>query len=123
MLAVSEDATAAQLMGIRPQRMQAPRWGMAGAATGIAGALIANFFYTSPTVGETLAILAFVTVSSGGFGSVMGALVAGLIIGVVESLSAYLVGPGLGRHRLYPVRARAVVQTPGSDGESLMGKE
>ena len=93
MLAVSEDATAAQLMGIRPQRMQALAWGMAGAATGIAGALIANFFYTSPTVGETLAILAFVTVSFGGFGSVLGALVAGLIIGVVESLSDYLVGP------------------------------
>lgn len=93
MLAVSEDATAAQLMGIRPQRMQALAWGLAGAATGIAGALIATFFYTSPTVGETLAIVAFVTVSFGGFGSVLGALVAGLIIGMVESLSAYLIGP------------------------------
>ncbi len=93
MLAVSEDATAAQLMGIRPQRMQALAWGMAGAAAGIAGALIATFFYTSPTVGETLAIVAFVTVALGGFGSVMGALVAGLLIGVVESLSAYLIGP------------------------------
>lgn len=93
MLAVSEDATAAQLMGIRPQRMQALAWGMAGAATGIAGALIATFFYTSPTVGETLAIVAFVTVALGGFGSVIGALIAGLLIGVVESLSAYLIGP------------------------------
>ena len=93
MLAVSEDATAAQLMGIRPQRMQALAWALAGAATGIAGALIATFFYTSPTVGETLAIVAFVTVSFGGFGGVLGALVAGLIIGVVESLSAYLIGP------------------------------
>lgn len=93
MLAVSEDATAAQLMGIRPQRMQAVAWAMAGAATGIAGALIANFFYTSPTVGETLAIIAFVTVSFGGFGSVLGALAAGLIIGVVESLTAYVIGP------------------------------
>ena len=93
MLAVSEDATAAQLMGIRPQRMQALAWALAGGATGIAGALIATFFYTSPTVGETLAIVAFVTVSLGGFGSVLGALVAGLIIGVVESLSAYLIGP------------------------------
>jgi branched-chain amino acid transport system permease protein len=93
MLAVSEDATAAQLMGIRPQRMQALAWALAGAATGIAGALIATFFYTSPTVGETLAIVAFVTVSFGGFGSVLGALVAGLVIGVVESTSAYLIGP------------------------------
>ncbi len=93
MLAVSEDATAAQLMGIRPQRMQALAWGMAGAATGIAGALIALFLPISPTSGETLAIIAFVTVSLGGFGSVLGALVAGLLIGVVESLSAYLIGP------------------------------
>jgi branched-chain amino acid transport system permease protein len=93
MLAVSEDATAAQLMGIRPQRMQALAWALAGAATGIAGALIATFFYTSPTVGETLAIVAFVTVAFGGFGSVLGALVAGLLIGAVESLSAYLIGP------------------------------
>ena len=93
MLAVSEDATAAQLMGIRPQRMQALAWAMAGAATGIAGALIALFLPISPTSGETLAIVAFVTVSLGGFGSVTGALVAGLLIGVVESLTAYLIGP------------------------------
>jgi branched-chain amino acid transport system permease protein len=93
MLAVSEDATAAQLMGIRPQRMQALAWALAGAAAGIAGALIATFFYTSPNVGETLAIVAFVTVSLGGFGSILGALVAGLLIGVLESLTAYLISP------------------------------
>ena len=58
----------------------------------IAGALIATFFYVVPTVGETLGIVAFVTVSLGGFGSVPGALVAGLLIGVIESLSAYWIG-------------------------------
>ena len=45
------------------------------------------------SVSGALAIIAFVTVSFGGFGSVLGALAAGLIIGVVESLSAYLIGP------------------------------
>jgi len=44
------------------------------------------------TVGETLGIVAFVTVSLGGFGSVPGALVAGLLIGVIESVSAYWIG-------------------------------
>jgi branched-chain amino acid transport system permease protein len=92
MLAVAEDATAAQLMGIRPDTMQAVAWAIAAGATGLAGALIATFFYIVPTVGETLAIVAFVTVSLGGFGSVPGALVAGLLIGVIESLSAYLIG-------------------------------
>ena len=92
MLAVSEDSAAAQLMGIRPDTMQAIAWAIAAGVTGIAGALIATFFYVVPTVGETLAIVAFVTVSLGGFGSVPGALVAGLLIGVIESLSAYLIG-------------------------------
>ncbi|MBV9563709.1 MAG: branched-chain amino acid ABC transporter permease [Bradyrhizobium sp.] len=92
MLAVAEDATAAQLMGIRPDSMQAIAWGIAAAATGLAGALIATFFYIVPTVGETLGIVAFVTVSLGGFGSIPGALVAGLLIGVIESLSGYLIG-------------------------------
>src|ERR1700709_2398730 len=92
MLAVAEDSTAAQLMGIRPDTMQAIAWAIAAAATGIAGALIATFFYIAPTVGETLGIVAFVTVSLGGFGSRPGALAAGLLIGVIESLSAYWIG-------------------------------
>jgi branched-chain amino acid transport system permease protein len=92
MLAVAEDSTAAQLMGIRPDSMQAIAWAIAAGATGLAGALIATFFYIVPTVGETLAIVAFVTVSLGGFGSVPGALVAGLLIGVIESLSGFLIG-------------------------------
>jgi branched-chain amino acid transport system permease protein len=93
MLAVSEDAAAAELMGIRPDHMQAAAWALAAAATGIAGALIATFFYITPTVGESLAIIAFVTVALGGFGSVLGALIAGLLIGVIESISAYAIGP------------------------------
>jgi branched-chain amino acid transport system permease protein len=93
MLAVAEDSTAAQLMGIRPDIMQAIAWAIAAGATGLAGALIATFFYIVPTVGETLGIVAFVTVSLGGFGSVPGALVAGLLIGVIESLSGCLSGP------------------------------
>jgi branched-chain amino acid transport system permease protein len=92
MLAVAEDSTAAQLMGIRPDTMQAVAWAIAAGATGIAGALIATFFYIVPTVGETLGLIAFVTVSLGGFGSIPGALVAGLLIGVIESVSAYWIG-------------------------------
>ena len=93
LLAVSEDRNAAMLMGIRPDRMQALAWGLAAAATGIAGALIATFYYISPTVGELLAIIAFVTVALGGFGSVPGAMIAGLLIGLIESVSAYAIGP------------------------------
>ncbi len=92
MLAVSEDAAAAELMGIRPNRMQAIAWALAAGATGIAGALMATFFPVAPTIAETLGLVAFVTVSLGGFGSVPGALIAGLLIGMIESLSSYLIG-------------------------------
>lgn len=92
LLAVAEDRNAAMLMGIRPDRMQALAWGVGAASTGIAGALIALFFYIAPTVGESLALIAFVVVCLGGFGSVPGALIAGLAIGVIQALSAYLIG-------------------------------
>jgi branched-chain amino acid transport system permease protein len=118
MLAVAEDATAAELMGIRPERMQAVAWGLASASTGIAGALIANFFYVAPTVGETLAIIAFVTVSLGGFGSVPGALAAGLLIGVIESVSAYAIGPIYKDIAVYTLFVLALWLRP----QGLMGK-
>jgi len=93
MLAVAEDRAAAMLVGIRPDPMQALTWGLGAASTGIAGGLIALFYYISPTVGESLTLIGFVVVALGGFGSVPGALLAGLLIGVVESLSAYWFGP------------------------------
>ena len=92
-LAVAEDRQAAMLMGIKPDHMQALAWGLSGASAGIAGALIATFFPISPTVGELLTIIAFVTVTLGGFGSVPGAMIAGLLIGLIELLSAFYFGP------------------------------
>lgn len=93
LLAVAEDRQAAMLVGIRPDPMQALAWGLGAASTGVAGALIALFFYISPTVGESLSLVAFVVVCLGGFGSVPGALLAGLLIGVIEALSAFWAGP------------------------------
>ncbi len=121
MLAVSEDATAAQLMGIRPERMQALAWALAGAATGIAGALIATFFYTSPTVGETLAIVAFVTVSLGGFGSVTGALGRGPADRRVRIAVAYLIGPVYKDVVVYCIFVLVLWFRPqGPDGQGVM---
>ena len=121
MLAVAEDSTAAQLMGIRPDTMQAIAWAIAAGATGLAGALIATFFYIVPTVGETLAIVAFVTVSLGGFGSVPGALVAGLLIGVIESLSGYLIGAVYKDIVVYALFVSLpLVPAAGPDGQDMM---
>jgi branched-chain amino acid transport system permease protein len=93
MLAVAEDREAAMLMGIRPDRMQSLAWGLAGASAGLAGALIATFFPISPVVGESLALIGFVVVTLGGFGSVPGALLAGLLIGLIQEISGFYWGP------------------------------
>jgi branched-chain amino acid transport system permease protein len=93
MLAVAEDRSAAMLMGIRPDRMQALAWGLSAASAGIAGALMAIAFPFSPSVGETFVLTAFVVVSLGGFGSVPGAMIAGFTIGLVQALAGYLIGP------------------------------
>ncbi len=93
LLAVAEDRDAATLMGIRPDRMQAFAWGLAAASAGIAGALMAISFPFSPAVGETFALTAFVVVTLGGFGSVPGAMLAGLLVGLIQGLSAYWLGP------------------------------
>ncbi|HLX81778.1 MAG TPA: branched-chain amino acid ABC transporter permease [Burkholderiales bacterium] len=93
LLAVAEDRNAAMLMGIRPDRMQALAWGLSAASAGIAGALMAISFPFSPEVGGTFALIAFVVVTLGGFGSVPGALLAGLVVGLIQALSAYYFGP------------------------------
>ena len=67
LLAVAEDRNAAMLVGIRPDPMQALAWGLGAACTGVAGALIALFFYISPLVGKSLSI-AFVVVYLGDSG-------------------------------------------------------
>ncbi len=93
LLAVAEDRNAAMLMGIRPDRMQALAWGLSAGAAGIAGALMATAYPWSPSVGETFGLTAFVVVALGGFGSVPGALYAGLIIGLIQAVSAFWLGP------------------------------
>jgi len=92
LLAVAEDRAAAMLMGIRPDRMQMLAWGLSAGAAGVAGALMATAYPWSPSVGETFGLIAFVVVALGGFGSVLGSLYAGLIIGLIQGISAFWLG-------------------------------
>ena len=120
LLAVAEDRNAAMLMGIRPDRMQALAWGLAAASAGIAGALMAMSYPWSPSVGETFGLTAFVVVTLGGFGSVPGAMYAGLIIGLVQALSAYLARSDLQGHYCLCAVCRAfVVAAAGTDGQGM----
>jgi branched-chain amino acid transport system permease protein len=91
--ATAADREAAQLMGIPAQRMFALAWGIGAACAGIAGALLSTFYPVFPEVGANFILIAFVVVALGGFGSVTGAFLAGVIVGVVEVLGGFLAGP------------------------------
>jgi branched-chain amino acid transport system permease protein len=91
--ATAADKEAAALMGIDAQRMFAIAWGIGAACAGVAGGLLATYFPVFPEVGANFILIAFVLVALGGFGSVAGALWAGILIGIVEVLGGFLVGP------------------------------
>ena len=91
--ATAQDREAAQLMGIPSQRMFALAWGIGAACAGVAGVLLSSFFPIFPEVGANFILIAFVVVALGGFGSVSGAFWAGIIVGVVEVVGGFLLGP------------------------------
>jgi branched-chain amino acid transport system permease protein len=93
--ATAQDRDAAQLMGINVKAMSVLAFGLGSALAGVAGALISPTYYIFPQVGSAFTLKAFVIVVLGGMGSVIGATLGGLIIGVTESLSAVYIASGL----------------------------
>jgi branched-chain amino acid transport system permease protein len=90
--ATAMDLDAARLMGIHVDRVYLITMGVGAALAGMAGAMLMPLYAVYPTVGVQLLLIGFVVVVLGGLGSVSGAFVGGLIIGVVEALSSYWIG-------------------------------
>ena len=84
--AAAEEREGAALVGIPVPRVHAVAFGLGTACVAAAGTMAVPFFYVSPEVGNTFVITAFVVVVLGGLGSFPGALLGGLLVGVVESL-------------------------------------
>ncbi|HET7440135.1 MAG TPA: branched-chain amino acid ABC transporter permease [Terriglobales bacterium] len=86
--AIAQNPYPAPLMGINVNRVQALSFGIGSAAAGIAGGLLLPVFYLFPEVGNQFKLKSFVMVVLGGMGSIQGAAIAGLVLGVVESLTS-----------------------------------
>lgn len=93
--AAADNQVGAQAIGLRVKHVYAVTAGIGLACAGAAGALIAPIFDVQPTLAQGFTMVAFITVIIGGLGSLMGALVGGILIGVSESLAALLINPAM----------------------------
>ena len=93
--AVAQNRRSAMLMGINVQRIYLLSFAIGTACVGVAGAVLIPMYYTFPTVGTYFVLTAFVVVVLGGMGSMAGACVGGLVIGVIEALSGFFIAPAL----------------------------
>ena len=93
--ATADNKRAAQLMGINVGHLYYLALGIGTACVGIAGGVLMPMYSVFPTVGGYFVLTAFVVVVLGGMGSMAGAFVGGLIIGVVEAFSGFYLAPAL----------------------------
>jgi branched-chain amino acid transport system permease protein len=89
--ALAQQRKAAMLMGIDVYKTYAIAFGIGIACVGAAGAILMPIYFVFPTVGSLFVLIAFVVVILGGYNSLGGSLVAGLIIGVIEGFSGFFI--------------------------------
>ncbi|HSB81814.1 MAG TPA: branched-chain amino acid ABC transporter permease [Candidatus Methylomirabilis sp.] len=92
-LAVEMNRESALLMGINTERINSLSFGIGSALVGVAGAFLSMYYYIYPQVGGLFGLISFCIVALGGFGSIEGAFVAGILIGFVQTLGGYFFDP------------------------------
>jgi branched-chain amino acid transport system permease protein len=117
MRAVAENRTAAQLMGISIARMNALGWGMGTAMGAVTGMLIAPLNYLDPGMMGDVALKAFAAAVVGGLTSLPGAVVGGLLLGIIDSVVGFAV-PELRNTIAFGLIVLVLVVRPGG----LLGK-
>ncbi len=93
--ATALDKETARLMGVNIRQIYAITFGIGAAITGIAGSLISTYFIIFPQMGLPYTIIAFCVVVLGGMGYIPGALWGGLVLGIIQSLTATYFNAGL----------------------------
>ncbi|HET9688727.1 MAG TPA: branched-chain amino acid ABC transporter permease [Pseudolabrys sp.] len=95
--AVAKEKLGAELAGINVAHIYAVTFGLGTACVAVAACLLIPTYYVNPHVGDAFVLVAFTIVVLGGMGSVPGALIGALLVGVVESLSGLFLGESLGQ--------------------------
>jgi branched-chain amino acid transport system permease protein len=92
--AASEDVVSTALMGINPNWVNAIAFAIGIGLTGVAGVTLATVYSFDPVYGFIFALKAMIALALGGFGNVGGALLGGILLGLIESLGSFFVGAG-----------------------------
>jgi branched-subunit amino acid ABC-type transport system permease component len=95
MRAIAVSPQSAPLVGIDVVRTSALAFAAGGALAAVAGILLSSFVGVNPTIGAAFTMKALIVVVMGGIGHVLGGLVAGLVLGLAETMAALLLDPGL----------------------------
>ena len=120
MLAVAEDKGAATLMGINVNATVALTFAIGSALAALAGVLLCSAYPTlTPTTGAMPGIKAFVAAVLGGIGSIPGALIGGLLLGVLENLSKAYISSKLSDAIVFSVLILVLVERP----TGILGKQ
>ena len=90
--ATSQNRTGAQVSGIKTSVVYASTYGLGAAIVGITGACLMSYYYVFPTVGAVYGTRSFIVVTLGGLGSIPGALIGGVVLGLLETLGSVVVG-------------------------------
>ncbi len=101
--AVAKEKHGARLMGIDVDHVYAMCFGIGLACLGAAACFLLPAYYVNPLVGSGFVLVAFTIVVLGGMGSFVGALVGGLLIGVVESIGGLYLGESLGQVGIFAI--------------------
>ncbi|MFZ4288568.1 branched-chain amino acid ABC transporter permease [Variovorax sp. HJSM1_2] len=101
--AVAKEKHGAKLMGIDVDHVYAVSFGIGLACLGAAACFLLPAYYVNPQVGSGFVLVAFTVVVLGGMGSFMGALIGGLLIGVVESIGGLYLGESLGQIGIFVI--------------------
>lgn len=91
--AVSQNPVGAEVTGIPVKKIYIFTYGLGCALAGIAGDLLTLFYVINPTVGGQFSFKALIVVVVGGFGSIQGACIAGICLGLMETMSSLIIGP------------------------------
>jgi branched-chain amino acid transport system permease protein len=92
-LATEMNRDSALLMGVNTDRVNALSFAIGAGLVGVAGAFLSMYYYIYPQVGGMFGTLSFCIVALGGFGSISGAFIAGLLVGLVQTLGGYFFDP------------------------------